>query len=90
MEEPGGKKSKPDSEIVVRLKRSLSGLKPAGHNWYNTLESHFVERTKMKLSLYDPGIYISKTGVTIIAWVYNLLLIGTKGEAVEIKKQICE
>ena len=88
MEEPGGKRSKPDSEIVVRLKRSLYGLKQAGHNWYHTLESHFVKRMKMKPSLYEAGIYISKTGATIIAWVDDLLLIGTKGEVVEMKKQI--
>ena len=90
MEEPGGKRSKPDSEIVVRLKRSLYGLKQAGHNWYHTLESHFVERMKMKPSLYEPGIYMSKTGATIIAWVDNLLLIRTKWEVVEMKKQIRE
>jgi len=90
MEGPGGKRSKPDSEIVVRLKRSFYGLKQAGHNCYHTPKSHFIERMKMKPSLYEAGIYITKTGATIITWVDDLLLIGTKGEVVEMKKQIRE
>jgi len=86
MEEPGGKRRKPDWEIVVMLKRSLYRLKQAGHNWYHTLKSHFVKRMKMKRSLDEAGIYISKARVTIIAQVDVLLLIRMKGEVVEMKK----
>jgi len=44
----------------------------------------------MKPPLYKASIYISKTGVTIIVWVDDLLLIGRKGEVVDMKRQIHE
>jgi len=66
IEELGGKRMKPNTEIVLRLKRSLYGLKQAGPNWYHTIKSHFVESMKMKPSLYEPIIYISKTEATVV------------------------
>ena len=44
----------------------------------------------MKPSLYEAGIYISRSGARIIAWVDDLLLIGTKREVAEMKKRIRE
>jgi len=88
MEEQGSIRRKPDSEIVIKLLWRVYGLKQAGHNWYYTLNSHFVKRMKMKHSQHEAGMYISKTGGTSIALVDDLLLIRMKGEVVEMQHQI--
>ena len=87
--EEEGRGKNPDSNMIMRLERSLYGLKPAGHNWYHILESHFTERMKIKPSIYEAEIYISSSRATIIIWVDDLLLIGTKKEVADMKKKIC-
>src|SRR5207237_7276843 len=78
------------SNVIVQLKRSLYGLKQAGCNWYNTLGTHLEETMGMKSSKLEAGIYITKSGVTIIVWVDDMLLIGTKVEVEWMKSAINE
>jgi len=42
--------------VTVRLNRSLYGLKQAGHNSYNTLESDFTKEMRMHASKFEAGI----------------------------------
>jgi len=53
--------------VTVRLNQSLYGLKQAGRNWYNTLESYFTKAMHMRASKSEAGIYTTPTGATIIA-----------------------
>ena len=43
-------------------------------------ESHLKDELGMKSSKYEAGIYTTESGATIIVWVDDMLLIGTKAE----------
>jgi hypothetical protein len=74
--------------VTVRLNRSLYGLKQAGRNWYNTLESYFTKEMRMRASKFEAGIYTTPTGATIIAWVDDILLIGSAEEVQSMRSAI--
>ena len=96
---PGGKKVLQDgyngdksgtrtTNIVVQLKKGLYGLRQAGCNWYNTLESHLKKELGMKSSKNEAGIYTTGSGATIIVWVDDMLLIGSKADVRWMKSAI--
>ena len=68
------------TNVVVQLKKGLYGRREAGCNWYNTLESHLLKELGMESSKYVAGIYTTGSGATIIVWVDDMLLIGSKAE----------
>jgi len=76
--------------VTVRLNRSLYGLKQAGRNWYNTLETYFMKDRPMWASKFEAGIYTTETGATIIAWVHDILLIGSAEEVQNMRTAICK
>ena len=76
--------------ITVRLNRSLYGLKQAGRNWYDTLETYFVKDMRMRASKFEAGIYTTEAGATIIAWVDDILLIGSVEEVQNMRTAICK
>jgi len=76
------------TNVVVQLKKGLYGLRQAGCNWYNTLESHLRKELGMESSKYEAGIYTTGSGPTIIIWVNDMLLIGSKAEVTWMKSAI--
>jgi len=74
--------------VTVHLNRSLYGLKQAGRNWYNMLELYFTKEMSMRASKFEAGIYTTPTGATIIAWVDDILLIGSAEEVQSMRSAI--
>jgi len=84
----GDKSGTRTANVVVQLKKSMYGLKQAGCNWYNTFESHLKDEIGMKSSKHEAGLYTTESGATIIVWVDDMLLIGTKAEVRRMKSAI--
>ena len=76
----GDKSGTRTANIVVQLKKCLYGLKQAGCNWYNAFESHLKDELGMESSKYEARIYTTESRATIIVWVDDIVLIGTKVE----------
>jgi len=75
---------------TVQVNRGLYGLKQAGRNWYNMLEMSFIRDMRMQASKFEAGIYTTETGATIIAWVDDILLIGSAEEVQNMRTAICK
>jgi len=73
---------------VVQLKKGLYGLQQAGCNRYNILESHLKKELGIVSSKYEAGIYKTGSGATIIVWVDDMLLIGSKAKVTWMKSAI--
>jgi len=84
----GDKSGTRTTNVVVQLKKGLYGLRQAGCNWYNTLESHLKKELGMESSKYEAGIYTTGSDATIILWVDDMLLIGSKAEVTWMKSAI--
>ena len=84
----GDKSGTRTANVVVQLKTSLYGLKQAGCNWYNMFESHLKDELVMKSSKHEAGFYTTECRATIIVWVDDMLLIGTKMEVRWMKSAI--
>jgi hypothetical protein len=71
--------------VIVRLLKSLYGLRQSALNWYATLHQ-FLLKNGFSPSTVEPGVYFQqprtgrKTGCTIIVWVDDILLIGKRPE----------
>ena len=78
------------SPAVVKLKRSLYGLRQSGQKWYHTFDRYIVYNMGMSRSQFEAGIYISPSGAILVIWVDDILLIGTKKEVHWMKKQLEE
>jgi len=74
--------------VTVRLNRSFYGLKQAGHNWDNILESYFTKEMCIRACKFEAGMYTTPSRATIIAWVNNILLIGSVEEVESVHSAI--
>ena len=75
---------KDSSKYLLKLKRSLYGLKQALMNWHCKLKTAFENRGFVE-SLSDPCVFISKNMIVLV-YVYDCILISKK--AFVIKKFI--
>jgi len=76
------------TNVVVQLKKTLYGLRQAGCNWYNTLDSHLKKELGIESSKYEAGIYTMRSGATIMVWVDDMLPVGSKAEVTCMKSAI--
>jgi len=62
---------------VLKLNKSLYGLKQAAHNWFNTLDKGFKDRG-FKPSNIDPCVYL-RNDCIVLVYVDDCCLIQKKG-----------
>lgn len=79
-------------DLVCKLKKSLYGLKQAGHEWNKCFNKYLVDEQKFKRLISDPCVYIKSNKMdTIIVSVYvDDILIICKNRAVinEFKRRL--
>jgi len=73
---------------VVQLKKSLYGLRQGDCNWYNTRKSHLKKQLGMESSKYQGEIYTTGSDDTIIVWVDDMPLVGSKAQVTWMKSAI--
>lgn len=61
--------------FVIKLKKTLYGLKQAARGWYTTMTDWFIKHGYW-ISDADPCLLISNQGDLAFAWVDNLILVG--------------
>ena len=79
---PDANNTKPRSMYLIKLQRSLYGLKQSGRMWYNRLSEYLLKEGYVNNPIC-PCIFIKKseTGFAIIAvYVDDLNLVGTPEE----------
>jgi hypothetical protein len=67
-------------KYVLRLKKSLYGLKQASSNWYSCLKTALEDRG-FKESLADPCVFI-KSNMVILVYVDDCILIGKDSDII--------
>lgn len=67
IEEPEG--------FVIKLKKTLYGLKQAARGWYTTMTNWFI-KNGYRISDADPCLLILEKGDLAFAWVDDLILVG--------------
>lgn len=92
VEQPKGfeLKSKNDNEyLVLKLKKSLYGLKQSGRNWNNLLDTH-LQNEGFTRSINDPCVYFKPNNkIFLLVWVDDLL-IASKADAIKYTKKTLE
>jgi hypothetical protein len=67
-----------NNEYIIKLKKSLYGLKQSARSWYNTM-STWLENKGFQISEADPCLFI-KDGTILFVWVDDIIVIGPKKE----------
>nr|GEX69845.1 putative RNA-directed DNA polymerase [Tanacetum cinerariifolium] len=83
---PESLSSKPKEMCLIKLQRSLYGLKQSGWLWYNRLSDYLISKG-YKSNLICPCVIIKKTTsgfVIIVVYVDDLNIIGTNKEINEV------
>lgn len=65
MEQPPHHEVMDRSRYVVKLKKSLYGLKQAGRKWYDTL-CHSLAGIGFKRSMADPAVFYACVGIDVV------------------------
>lgn len=63
------------ADFVIKLKKTLYGLKQAARGWYTTMNEWFI-KNGYRISDADPCLLISDKGDLAFAWVDDLILVG--------------
>ena len=90
MEQPEGFVIGDKSKKVLRLKKSLYGLKQSGRMWNHLLHSFLTEQG-FERSKAENCVYVKcfkNTKIIIIVWVDDLIIAGSSLKAVEVMKGI--
>ncbi len=67
-------KNENGEKLVLKLKKSLYGLKQSGRNWNNTLHKYLIENSFQR-SINEPCFYFNVTdNVYLLVWVDDLLI----------------
>ena len=61
------------NKLVLKLKKSLYGLKQSGRNWNNTLDTYLREQG-FKKSVNDPCFYTKDDNTFLVHWVDDILI----------------
>ena len=91
VEQPEGyvSKNKKGENLVLRLKKSLYGLKQSGRNWNSTLHTYLIE-SGFKRSINDPCFYYKEEeNIFLVVWVDDLL-IAASSDALKCVKHVLE
>ena len=82
MEFPVGFDLGPDSrKYVIKLNKSLYGLKQAAHNWFELLKSSLEARGYDHQSATDPGVFIGKNSIVSV-YVDDCLIFSKKNSGI--------
>ena len=74
---------------IVRLLKSLYGLKPSPRCWYITMDSFVLSELGFTRCRFDTCIYIRESDeMMIVLYVDDLLIIGKAKAVVEVRKKI--
>ena len=67
-----------NDDYIMKLKKSLYGLKQSARSWYNTMAS-WLENKGFQISEADPCLFINN-GTILFVWVDDIIVIGPKKE----------
>lgn len=67
-----------NNDYIMKLKKSLYGLKQSARSWYNTMSS-WLEDKGFQISEADPCLFI-KNGTILFVWVDDIIVIGPEKE----------
>ena len=76
VEQPEGFETKSENGevLVLKLNKSLYGLKQSGRNWNNTIDAYLIENGFQK-SINDPCFYYKQEeNIFLLVWVDDLLI----------------
>jgi hypothetical protein len=85
MQELLGYESEHAGALVKRLKKSLYGLKQAGHKWYNALKNILID-LGFHISDTDPGMFhthVDEYIIILAVHVDDCTLTGNSGKLIE-------
>jgi hypothetical protein len=67
---------------VLRLRRSLYGLKQSPRSWYDKFRKT-MEKWSWQVSPYDPCVFLqSDLGLYVALWVDDILIFGAKHDPI--------
>ena len=66
-------KGEENENLVLKLKKSLYGLKQSGRNWNNTLDT-FLKEEGFERSLNDPCFYTRDDNTFLVHWVDDIII----------------
>ena len=85
---PGFSTSNSDSRLVLKLHKSLYGLKQAARIWYQTLDS-LLKQFNFKRVMVDYGVWVHhETKTLILAHVDDMILVGSRHVLDDLKPKI--
>lgn len=88
MSQPPGFTDGQDGQKVLRLRKSLYGLKQAARIWYQTLDT-LLKQFNFKRVVVDYGVWVQhETNTLILAHVDDMLLVGTRAVLDGLKPKI--
>ena len=73
VKQPEGYVKGEQNGLVLKLKKSLYGLKQSGRNWNNTLDT-FLKEEGFQRSLNDPCFYTRSDNVYLVHWVDDIII----------------
>ena len=65
----------PDGRMLVELQKALYGLRTAGRDWYNLINTT-LQSSGYKRSEWDKCLYVHKDSTQVFLYVDDLLIIG--------------
>ena len=86
MEQPPYHEEKDRSHYVVKLKKSLYGLKQAGRKWYDSLR-HSLAEVGLTRSAADPAVFYARVGVDIVVLAIHVDDTTITGSATKLIKE---
>ena len=84
---PASNARDPNIREIVRLCKSIYGLKQSARNWYRTSDAAFVQKLRLKRCKYEAGIYYGR-GVILMVWVDDICIMGNRIEVDKIKEEL--
>ena len=75
----------PDGRLLVELQKALYGLRTAGRDWYNLINST-LQSSGYKRSEWDKCLYVHEDSTQVYLYVDDLLIIGKRESIEKLKK----
>lgn len=85
VEQPLGFEEKDKDKYVLKLKKSLYGLKQSGRNWNNTLDQHLSKEGFIR-SINEPCLYFNRVkNIFLLIWVDDIMIAAKSSDMRHIK-----